>query len=95
LINDLPGTLHVAFNRLHCWTSAAMESYRKGNRPDAIIPALSGVAANFARIVILCDMIAAKNEWDLPAAAEAKMAYNAVRLDHKAEVRNADGGKAF
>lgn len=88
-------TVQHAFNRLHVWTSAAMESYRKGNKPDTIIAALSGVAANLARIVILCDLIAAKNEWDLPAAAEAKMAYNAVRLDHKAEVRALDDGKRF
>jgi len=82
------------FARLHGFTSGAMEGYRK-SAPDAIIPALSAFAANLARVVILIDMIATKNDWDLPAAAEAKMAYNAVRLDHKAEVRALSDGKQF
>jgi len=97
MINDgefSEGGIQVCFNRLHCFTSGAMEGYRK-NAPDAIIPALSAIAANLARVVILIDMIATKNDWDLPAAAEAKMDYNAVRLDHKAEARAMDGGKQF
>jgi hypothetical protein len=72
---------------LHTFTSGAMEGYRK-SAPDAF-------AANLARVVILIDMIATKNNWDLPGAAEAKMTYNAMRLDHKSEARNAVGGKQF
>lgn len=83
------------FNTLHRFTSAAMEGFRKGNKPDKIIPALPALNTNLARIVILVDLIARKNDWDLPEYAEAKMAYNAVRLDHKVEVRAMDGGKQF
>jgi len=93
---DSWATIHVAFNRLQYWTSAAMESHRKGNRPDSSIPALSGIAANLARVVILCDMIARKNRWNLPEVCQAKMAFNAIRPDHKLEARAIiDGGKAF
>lgn len=82
------------FSLLHTFTSGAMEGYRK-SAADTYIPSLSAFAAYLARIVILLDLIAQRNEWDMDAAAQAKIAYNAVRLDHKAEARAADGGKAF
>lgn len=82
------------FALLHYWSSGAMEGFRK-NAPDKIIPSMRAMDANLARIVILVDLIARKNDWDLPAVCEAKMAYNAVRPDHKAEARNAEGGKGF
>lgn len=88
------GQVHTCFNRLHCFTSAAMEGFRKGSK-DKIIPSMSAMDANLARVVILCDLIAVKNEWNLPEATAAKAAYNAVRLDHKAEVRALDDGKKF
>lgn len=89
------GPAQVVFNRLQVFTSGAMESFRKGNRPDEIIPSMSGVAANLARIVILCKLICDKNDWNLMDAAQAKIAYNAVREDHKQETRALNGGKAF
>lgn len=97
------GRVYVGASAMHMllttWTSGAMESYRKQSngwtRADQIVPALSGVAANLARIVILCKLISEKNGWDLMDAAQQKIAYNATREDHKAEVRALDGGKAF
>lgn len=77
----------ATFMLMTTWVSHAMESYRKGNHPDAIIPALSGVAANLARVVILCKLICDKNDWDLMDAAQQKIAHNAIRA--------LDGGKAF
>jgi len=82
------------FDLLHTFTSFAMEGFRK-SAPDHIIPSRTALEINLARIVIVIHMIAERNEWDLPAAAEAKMNYNAVRLDHKAEVRALDDGKKF
>lgn len=82
------------FMLLNCFTSAAMEGFRKGSK-DKIIPALPALDANLARIVILCNLIAEKNEWNLPEATAAKAAYNAVRLDHKAETRALKDGKKF
>lgn len=90
--HDGPGHWFIL---LHTFTSGAMESYRKGNRMDVVIPHVSGVSLNLARIVILIDLICQKNNWNLIAAAQAKIAYNAVREDHKLEVRGMDGGKAF
>lgn len=82
------------FDLLHTFASFAMEGFRK-SAPDHIIPSRTALEINLARIVIVIDLIAQRNDWDLPAAAEAKMNYNAVRLDHKAEVRDAEGGKQF
>lgn len=87
---------HAWFNLLHTWVDDAMEAYRKKDRPDRLIPSMSGVAAAMARIVILLDIIAKRNEWDLPAITEAKMTYNAVRPDHKPEYRaTAEDGKLY
>lgn len=84
----------TVFAYMHVYCSGAMEGYRK-DTADKIIPSISAFVANLARVVILCDELAKVNRWDLPAIAQEKAAYNAVRPDHKAEVRAAEHGKKF
>ena len=86
-------TANGGFALLHRWVSDAMEGFRKSSA-DRLIPAMPALSANLARVVILVDMIAERNGWSLADACRAKMAYNAVREDHKLEARAA-GGKAF
>lgn len=75
------------FNTLHKHTSDALEGVRKGTR--------TMTALAFANAIHLTKYLAPiVNAHDLPGAIEEKMAYNAVRADHKLEVRNA-GGKQF
>lgn len=84
----------TVFAYMHVYCSGAMEGYRK-DTADKVIPSISAFAANLARVVILCDELAKVNYWDLPAIAQEKAAYNAVRPDHKAEARAAEHGKKF
>jgi NTP pyrophosphatase (non-canonical NTP hydrolase) len=72
----------------------AMEGLRKG-LPDDKLPHRTMLEVELADAVIrVCDLAGALG-LDLGNAIQEKMAYNAKREDHKAEVRAASGGKAF
>lgn len=72
---------------LHNFAADATEAFRRGKTEE--------FNRSFARIVVLCDLICERNNWDLLAISREKIAYNAVREDHKRQAREADGGKVF
>ena len=72
----------------------AMEGHRKGLMDDKL-PWRPMSEVELADAVIrICDLAGAMH-YDLGGAIRDKLAYNAVRLDHKLETRNAAGGKAY
>jgi hypothetical protein len=78
----------------HSEISEAMEGHRKGLM-DEKIPSRPAIEVELADAVIrICDLAGAL-KLDLGGAIAAKMAYNAVREDHKPEARAAAGGKAY
>lgn len=71
-----------------------MEAHRR-NLKDDKLPHREGLEVELADAVIrICDLAGACG-FDLGAAIAEKMAYNAVRADHKPEARAAEGGKAY
>lgn len=72
----------------------AMEGHRKTLMDDKL-PHRPMVEVELADAVIRIFDMAAGLGLDLGGAYVAKMAYNAVRADHKTEVRLAPGGKAY
>lgn len=56
---------------------------------------LPAVEAELGRALATIDAYAAKFGYDVEGAMAEKRAYNAVRLDHKAEARLAAGGKKW
>jgi len=78
----------------HSEISEAMEGQRKGLMDDKL-PHRPMIEVEIADgIIRLFDLGGALN-LDVGGAIAEKMAFNAVRLDHKAEARAAAGGKAF
>lgn len=73
-----------AIMQLHNFAADATEAFRRGKTDE--------FARSLARIVVLCDLISERNGWDLIAISREKIAYNAVRADHKAEARAATDG---
>lgn len=72
----------------------AMEGHRKGLMDDKL-PHRKMIEAELADAVIrICDLAGALG-LDLGGAVAEKLAYNAVRPDHKPEARMAAGGKAY
>jgi len=79
---------------IHSEVSEAMEGHRKG-KMDEHLPHHRSEAVELADAVIrICDLAGAA-QLDLAGALVDKMAYNAVRPDHKPEARAALGGKAY
>lgn len=74
--------------------SEAMEGWRKDARDDKL-PHRQMIEVELADAVIRIADLAGALDLDLGAAIAEKMAYNAVRADHKPENRAAAGGKAF
>ena len=72
----------------------AMEGYRKGLMDDKL-PHRPMIEVELADAVIRIGDLAGALQLDLGGAIAEKIAYNAVRLDHKPEARAAAGGKAF
>ncbi len=72
----------------------AMEGDRK-NLPDDKLPHRPMREVELADAVIRIFDLAGAYGMDLGGAIEEKMAYNAVRPDHKLENRNASGGKTY
>lgn len=72
----------------------AMEGHRKGLVDDKL-PHRTMFEVEIADAVIRLLDIAAGMQLDLGGAFVEKMAFNAVRADHKSEHRLAPGGKAY
>ena len=78
----------------HSEVSEGMEGYRK-DRMDDKLPHRPMLEVELADAIIrICDLAGALS-MDLGGAIVEKMAFNAVRPDHKMEHRAAEGGKAF
>lgn len=72
----------------------AMEGHRK-NLMDDKLPHRPMIEVELADAVIRIGDLAGALGLDLGGAIAEKMAYNAVRADHKPEARQAAGGKAY
>lgn len=72
----------------------AMEGHRKGLQDDKL-PHRPMIEVELADAVIRIADLAGAMGLDLGGAIVEKMAFNATRPDHKAEVRAAQGGKAY
>lgn len=79
---------------VHSEVSEALEGLRKG-KADEHLPEFSSEAVELADALIRIFDYAGARRLPLGDALVAKMAYNAVRIDHKPEARAAVGGKAF
>ena len=79
---------------IHSEISEAMEAARK-NLKDDKLPHRSGVEVELADAVIRILDLAGALQLDLAGAIQEKLAYNAVREDHKVENRMKDNGKAY
>lgn len=72
----------------------AMEGHRKGLQDDKL-PHRLMIEVELADAVIRIGDLAGALNLDLGGAIAEKMAFNAVRPDHKLEARGAEGGKAY
>lgn len=78
----------------HSEISEAMEGHRKGLMDDKL-PHRPMIEVELADAVIRIADLAGALGLDLGGAIAEKMAFNAIRPDHKPENRLADGGKAY
>ena len=79
---------------IHSEISEALEGHRKGLMDDKL-PHRSAIEVELADAMIrLCDLAGGLN-LDLGGAVAEKLAYNAIRSDHKPENRRMAGGKSF
>ena len=79
---------------IHSEVSEAMEGARK-NLMDDKLPHRKMIEVELADAVIRILDLAGALHLDLAGAVQEKLAYNAVREDHKAENRKAEGGKSY
>jgi hypothetical protein len=79
---------------IHSEISEAMEGHRKG-LPDDKLPHRPMSEVELADAVIRIADLAGALGYDLGGAIAEKLAFNAVRPDHKPEARQAAGGKAY
>lgn len=79
---------------IHSELSEALEGVRKGLMDDKL-PHRTMEEVEMADTVIRIFDYCAGHGLDIDGAYREKMAYNAVRADHKIENRLADGGKKF
>lgn len=78
----------------HSEISEGMEGHRKGKMDDKL-PHRPMLEVELADAVIRIADLAGALGYDLGGAIAEKMAFNAVRPDHKIEARAAEGGKAY
>lgn len=78
----------------HSELSEGMEGVRKDLMDDKL-PHRKMTEVELADAAIRIFDLAGALDYDLGAAIAEKMAFNAIRPDHKAEARAANGGKAF
>ena len=79
---------------IHSEISEAMEGARK-NLMDDKLPHRKMIEVELADALIRILDLAGALQLDLAGAVQEKMAYNAVREDHKVENRKAEGGKSY
>ena len=79
---------------IHSEVSEAMEGARK-NLMDDKLPHRKMIEVELADAMIRILDLAGALQLDLAGAVQEKMAYNAVREDHKVENRKAEGGKSY
>lgn len=79
---------------VHSEISEGMEGHRKSKMDDKL-PHRSMLEVELADAVIRIFDLAGALKLNLGAALVEKMAFNAVRPDHKLENRAAEGGKAY
>ncbi len=79
---------------IHSEISEGMEGFRKGLMDDHL-PQRKMIEVELADAMIRIGDLAAALNLDLGGAIDEKLEYNLHREDHKAEVRNAAGGKTF
>lgn len=79
---------------VHSEISEAMEGDRKDLMDDKL-PHRKMAEVELADAVIRIMDLAGAYNMDLGGAIVEKMAYNAIRPDHKKEAREAEGGKAY
>lgn len=79
---------------IHSEVSEAMEGHRKGLMDDKL-PHRTAIEVELADAAIRIGDLCGALDLDLGAAIAEKMAFNAVRPDHKPEARAAVGGKAY
>lgn len=79
---------------IHSEVSEAMEGHRKGLQDDKLLYRPM-IEVELADAVIRIADLAGALGLDLGGAIAEKMAFNAVRPDHKAEARAAAGGKSY
>jgi len=94
---DIHNDRHVVPAKLcliHSEISEAMEGHRKGLMDDKLSHRLM-IEVELADAMIRIADLAGALGLDLGGAVEEKMAFNAVRADHKLEVRAVVGGKAY
>lgn len=79
---------------IHSEISEAMEGHRKGVNDDKL-PHRPAIEVELADAIIRIGDLSGRLGLDIGGAIEEKMAYNAKRLDHKRDVRAAEGGKKY
>ena len=79
---------------IHSEISEAMEGARK-NLMDDNLPHRKMIEVELADAMIRILDLAGALQLDLAGAIQEKLAYNAVREDHKVENRKAEGGKSY
>ena len=79
---------------IHSEISEAMEGARK-NLMDDKLPHRKMIEVELADALIRILDLAGALQLDLAGAIQEKLAYNAVREDHKVENRKAEGGKSY
>lgn len=79
---------------VHSEVSEAMEGHRKGLMDDKL-PHRPMIEVELADAMIRIADLAGALGLDLGGAIAEKMAFNAVRPDHKPEARAASGGKSY
>ena len=79
---------------IHSEISEALEGDRKSKMDDHLPHRQAREVELADAIIRICDLAGALS-MDLGGAIVEKMAFNAVRPDHKMEHRAAEGGKAF
>lgn len=79
---------------IHSEISEGMEGHRKGKMDDKL-PHRPMIEVELADAVIRIFDLAGAMQLDIGGAIGEKMAFNAVRPDHKPENRAAEGGKAY
>lgn len=78
----------------HSEVSEGMEGHRKGLMDDKL-PHRSMLEVELADAMIRIADLAGALKLDLGGAIAEKMAYNAIRPDHKKEARETAGGKSY